>query len=453
MKKILTLLIGLFFWVSVYAQQDSTLWKPTLNVGLRSYFMRTSYWEDYKNDYAWGQMARIAFTSKLPHHFQVQAEYLGFLNILSSDLSVFDSRVSNLNRYEVGLFDVNHLDKTVFGKIGNLHLDYLRDNFQASLGRMEINSPFINAQDGRLSPTYVEGLNWNLRVNPRISFAQHLITGISPRSTGNWFDLGESIGMYPVGRDENGQGSDYSGNTRSDFINILDLKFRLNSASSLILNHTLVNNIYSAYLAQWDKNWELPSSSFQWITGFQTTIQHGIGNGGNEDIALRYKNPEDFHWILSGRIGIKSEKSLWHINYTKMQGEGRYLSPREWGKDPFYTFIPRERNEGLGQVDALSTYFQHAFPKKSLQLYSYMGVYFLPDPADATKNKYAMPSYAQANLGLRYNPKKWMEGLNLHLILMGKTALNQQDLRPAWVYNKVNLFHTNLILNYTFPSN
>ncbi|EPR65979.1 hypothetical protein ADICYQ_5004 [Cyclobacterium qasimii M12-11B] len=41
----------------------------------------------------------------------------------------------------------------------------------------------------------------------------------------------------------------------------------------------------------------------------------------------------------------------------------------------------------------------------------------------------------------------------MHLILMNKTALDQQNLRPAWVYNKVNLFHTNLILNYTFPSN
>lgn len=453
MKKIFTLLIGLFFWVSVYGQQDTTIWKPALSVGLRSYFMNTSYWEDYKNDYAWGQMARLAVTTKLPYHFQVTVEYLGFLKVLSSDLSALDARVPNLNRYEVGLFDVNHLDRTIFGKIGNLHLDYLKTNFQASLGRMEINTPFINAQDGRLSPTYVEGIHWNFQVNPHVSIAHHLISGVSPRSTGNWFNLGESIGMYPVGRDETGQPSAYFGNTRSDFANILDVKFNLESASTLLLNHTLVHNIYSAYLAQWDKNWKLPNSTLQGITGLQATVQHGIGNGGNEEIALRYKNPEDFHWILSGRIGIKSQKSLWHINYTKMQGNGRYLSPREWGKDPFYTFIPRERNEGLGKVDAFSTYFQYAFPEKSLQLYSYLGLFFLPDPADAEKNKYAMPSYAQANLGVRYNPKKWIKGLNMHLILMSKTALDQQNLRPAWVYNKVNLFHTNLILNYTLPSN
>lgn len=452
MKKIFTLLIGMLLWDSGYAQQDSTLWKPEMSIGLRSYFMSTSYADDFKNDHAWGQMTRLSLMSKLPYHFRIKAEYLGFLKILSSDFGTLDSQVPKLNRYEVGLFDVNHLDRTVFGKIGNLHLDYAYGNFKAKLGRMEVNTPFINAQDGRLSPTYVEGINWEIQINPVISINHHLITGISPRSTGNWFAIGESVGMYPVGRDETGQPSGYFGNTQSDFIHILDLKLNLNSASTLLLNHTLVNNIYSTYLTQWDKNWELPHSNLQGFSGLQGIIQHGIGDGGNEDISLRYKNPEDLNWILSGRLGIKSKRNLWHVNYTKMQGNGRFLSPRAWGKDPFYTFIPRERNEGLGQVDAISTYFQHVFPTNPLQLYSYLGVYFLPDPADPEKNKYAVPSYAQANLGVRYAAKNWIKGLNFHLILMSKTALDQENLRPAWVYNKVNLFHTNLIVNYTLSS-
>ena len=450
MKKIFTLLIGMILWDSGHAQQDSTIWKPEMSIGLRSYFMSTSYADDFKNEHAWGQMAKLSLMSKLPYHFRIKAEYLGFLKILSSDFGTLDSQVPNLNRYEVGLFDVNHLDRTVFGKIGNLHLDYAYANFKAKLGRMEVNTPFINAQDGRLSPTYVEGINWELQINPMISINHHLITGISPRSTGNWFSIGESIGMYPVGRDVTGQPSEYAGNTNSDYIHILSLKYKFQPNSILLLNHNLVNNIYSSYLAQWDKNWKLPNNSLQAISGILATVQHGIGEGGNEEISLRYKNPEDFNWVISGKLGIKSKRSLWHVNYTKMQGNGRFLSPREWGKDPFYTFIPRERNEGLGQVDAISTFFQHALPKASLQLYSYMGVYFLPNPADPKKNKYAMPSYAQANIGARYVPKNWMKGTNFHLILMGKTALDQEHLRPAWVYNKVNLFHTNLILNYTF---
>lgn len=27
--------------------------------------------------------------------------------------------------------------------------------------------------------------------------------------------------------------------------------------------------------------------------------------------------------------------------------------PREWGREPFFTFLPRERNEGFGDVHAL----------------------------------------------------------------------------------------------------
>lgn len=453
MRKLFFLLTLGLGWAPGFAQQDSTRWKPELGLSLRSYFMSTSYWEDFKDDYAWGQMARISLQSRLPMGFRVKADYLGFIRLASSDLTQLDPRVPNLNRYEVGLFDVNHLDRAIFGKIGNLHLDYRRPRFQARLGRMEINTPFINAQDGRLSPTFVEGVRWELQAHPKLAVSHHLIWGVSPRSTGHWFGLGESIGMYPVARDEFGQPSAYFGNTRSDLAHILDLTLGLQAGSSLRLNHTLVQNIYSSYQAQWDQTWELPQTQVQGITGLQTTYQHGIGQGGNEEIAFRYKNPDDAHWILSGRIGLKSKKSLWHLNYTKMQGEGRYLSPREWGRDPFYTFIPRERNEGMGQVDAVNTYFQQTFPEKSLQAYTYLGLYFLPDPADARGNKYAIPSYAQANLGLRFAPKNALKGLNLHLILMSKVALDQEGLRPAWIYNKVNLFHTNLILNYTLPGN
>ncbi|SHN34872.1 outer membrane porin, OprD family [Cyclobacterium lianum] len=441
-----------FLWFPLNARQDSTLWKTNVELGLRSYLMGTSYpGGDFKNDHAWGQMARVSLSSNLPHGFKVNAEYLGFLRLLSSDLTALDRRVPNLNRYEVGLFDVNHLDRRIFGKTGNLNLAFEMEKFQAKLGRMEINTPFINPQDGRLSPTYVEGLQLHFQLHPQIEMQSNLFWAVSPRSTGGWFGLGESIGMYPVARDVAGSPSAYFNNTHVDFAHVLNANFALKDHGKLQLNHTLVDNIYSAFLAQWDQHWNIPETDLKGITGLQATFQHGLGNGGNEEIDLRYRNPEDYHLILSGRIGLQSKRNLWYLNYTNMQGKGRYLSPREWGRDPFYTFIPRERNEGLGQVDALSTYFQHSFIPHPIQAYSFVGIYFLPDAADARRNKYAVPSYAQLNLGMRYNLDALVRGLHLHLIMMGKVALDQQELKPAWVYNKVNLIHFNTILNYTLP--
>ena len=54
----------MLLWDSGYAQQDSTLWKPEMSIGLRSYFMSTSYADDFKNDHAWGQMIRLSLMSK-----------------------------------------------------------------------------------------------------------------------------------------------------------------------------------------------------------------------------------------------------------------------------------------------------------------------------------------------------------------------------------------------------
>jgi hypothetical protein len=178
-------------------------------------------------------------------------------------------------------------------------------------------------------------------------------------------------------------------------------------------------------------------------------FQHGIKNGGNDDPMLRYKDPYDQNWIISSRIGLKDMLTTWHINFTYIGGQGRYLSPREWGRDPFFTFIPRERNEGFSEVTAVTGYFERRFKSSGLQIYSYAGIHFLPKPDTFAINKYAFPSYTQFNLGLKYAPSNWGKGFDFHGIILTKSALNSAELQPGWIYNKVDLIHVNLIANYT----
>jgi ribonucleoside-diphosphate reductase alpha chain len=50
--------------------------------------------------------------------------------------------------------------------------------------------------------------------------------------------------------------------------------------------------------------------------------------------------------------------------------------PREWGRDPFYTFLMGERNEGLGDVYAfaLKSKYSSAYKKLSAQLCDNLGI-------------------------------------------------------------------------------
>jgi hypothetical protein len=453
MKGLSLFVFSTFLLFQATAQESDSLRNKSKNpiqgtIGLRSYWMSTSYWEDFKNDFALGQSAFLQLKTKAYKGFSVVGRYSVFGNIWSSDLLGRDPVTQNFNRYEVGLFDVNDPSDRFFGKVEELQLRYSSSKFNAILGRMDINTPFINPQDGRLSPTFVEGVRLDFQPDKKNKFSAQFIGRMSPRSTSGWFDIGETIGMYPVGQSEFGGPSKYEGNTESDFFTVMDWQHRTDSDVQLQLNHTYVDNISSTVFTQAVKDWDIRNSGKKFVTGLQFVVQDGIGDGGNPEPDKRFKNPDDLNVVLGGRIGIKSNRSIWWLNYTRIDGRGRFLNPREWGRDPFFTFIPRERNEGYNQVDAFTTYYQRNIPEKGLQFYGFAGLHFLPDPANTELNKFAFPSYAQANLGAKYAPKGWGKGLDFHTIFMSKLNIKSGEIKPQWIYNKVNMVHVNFIVNY-----
>ena len=303
-----------FFLQSVAHESDSLRSKPTnpiqATLGLRSYWMSTNYLEDFKGDFALGQSAFLQLKSKEYKGFSVKGRYSVFGNAWSSDLLARDPVTQNFNRYEVGLFDVNNPSDRFFGKVEELQISYSAPKFNAVVGRMDINSTFINPQDGRLSPTFVEGIRLEYQLDKKNSFSAQLIGRMSPRSTSGWFDIGETIGMYPVGQSEFGGPSNYEGNTDSDFLTVMDWQHRTDSDVRLQLNHTYVGNISSTVFTQVIKDWDILNNAKKFVTGLQFIVQNGLGEGGNPEPIKRYKNPDDLNFVLGGRVGIKLDVEL-----------------------------------------------------------------------------------------------------------------------------------------------
>jgi hypothetical protein len=65
-------------------------------------------------------------------------------------------------------------------------------------------------------------------------------------------------------------------------------------------------------------------------------------------------------------------------------------------------------------------------------------------------NKYAIPYYFQINMDLKYVHKKWLNGLESHLLVVSKIAEGNTYNNPKFVFQKVNMLHINLMLNYYF---
>ncbi|MFN5705262.1 MAG: hypothetical protein ACK45U_05350, partial [bacterium] len=136
--------------------------------------------------------------------------------------------------------------------------------------------------------------------------------------------------------------------------------------------------------------------------------------------------------------------------YTRISDDGKYLMPREWGRDPFYTFMSRERNEGLADVHAITFNHKTDIINNKLSSDWGLGYYDLPDVKEYAKNKYGLPSYIQLNIDLKYKFDKFLEGLTLDFIYVQKFKYANNYNNDKYVINKVDLTLFNIIANYRF---
>ena len=124
--------------------------------------------------------------------------------------------------------------------------------------------------------------------------------------------------------------------------------------------------------------------------------------------------------------------------------------PREWGRDPFFTFLARERNDGLGDVHALVGRVRYDFASALTSVQFGTGYYQLPDVSDTRLNKYGLPSYVQTNLDIRHKFTGLMEGLEAQLLYLVKWKAATADLPEKFIINKVNMQQWNFVVNYHF---
>ena len=408
--------------------------------------MNTAYpGREFKEDYALGMSLNVGAKVDFLEHWEFHIGYRGFLNVVSSNLWEPDPLTGQSNRYEIGLFDILNPQDRYFGKLETLSLAYSQEKFGIKLGRMGINSDWVNAQDGRLSPTAVEGLSFWLIPNSQWKLSGYALSRMSIRGSSQWLGIGETLGIFPQGRTEDGKPGKYFGNTQSNWVGLVEVDRKVGKRNKLHFSNTLAQNLFSTYWIGMESYFQKENHTLS--LGLQTGFQHGLGDGGNEDLSLRYKNPLDRNFAVSGRVGWKNTQWSTHLSMTQVLGKGRWLSPREWGKDAWFTFIPRERNEGYESLTALVGFGEYRFENIPVQIYAHFGLHWLPNPQNALANKYNFPSYQQLNVGLKYQPN-WVKNLDFHFIFVSKEPLKSEELSPNQIYNKVEMVHFNGILNW-----
>jgi hypothetical protein len=458
MKTFLTLFILLVSAIENFsAAQDakdsaslkSFFKKGNFSFNARTFFMNTLNEGVLKDDAALAAGAGIRYETPVWKGFSAAMGGFFIYNIVSTNLTRKDSLSGQKNRYEIGLFDITDpTNKTELDRLEELYIRYHFKQISLIAGRQFINTPFINKQDGRMRPTSVEAISIKSSIKNKWLIDAIWIKRVSPRTTVSWYNIGESVGIYSPGVNPDGTKSTYPGNTFSKFVLVNGIQFK-NEKLQVQLWNTYVENISNTILFQPEYKFLITNKS-KLLTGLQFIYQNASGNGGNENISKTYYEPGNHTWIIGSRFGFEHKNWKADINYIHMSSDYRFLIPREWGREPFYTFMARERNEGLGNVNGFKLNYEILSKNKQWKFSLAYGRYNLPPVNDYRLNKYGMPSYQQLNFQTDYQFTGFLKNFDLQMLLAWKGNIAKQNLQPSNIINKVNMLNTNFVVNYHF---
>lgn len=412
---------------------------------VRNYFMATINDEDLYDYYsnAWG--GRLGYTTGEFHGFQVGVQGIFVYNVASNDITRIDPTVDKGARYEPQLYNVTEIhNRRDLDRLEELYLYYNFRNSYVEIGKLNKNTPLINPQDSRMKPYVFEGLWGDFREFNNLRLQLGYFWRVSPRSTTNWYSIHEAIGLYSEGYYADGTPADYQGKLSSSGIGVAGAEMILTDHLKLAVWDYYLDNIMNTVFSQFDyrKN--------NFIAGLQYLRQDPIGSAGQVEKAYAYFGKDQNANLFSSRVGLKLKKHLLSLNYTKILGTGRFIFPQEFGREQFYTTLPRMRLEGLGNTDALALRYRYSDSDAGkLEIRLEGGLAQTPDVYSYTLNKYNTASFAQGVADVRYRPTNFLKGLAFRFLYVYRQNLQDHN-NPELIFNQSHIHHLNLITNISF---
>lgn len=419
----------------------------TFEFHTRTFFMSTTNRGDLSDYYALATGGGLGYFSPEWKGFSVGLSGFFTFSLAQNNLDKRDPITGGVNRYELLLFDMNHPEnKKDLDRMDELFIKYHKKNLVLHFGRQSVHSPLMNKQDNRMRPNIYSGISGIYKLN-QSKFHLGLYHALAPRGTVEWYSIENSFGVYPFGRSVFGVPSDYKENISSNGIAVAGYELKKNNQHHQVWNY-YADNVFNLTFAQSDL--EKDFKNFKGVLGMQGFYQTAINDGGNEDQFKSYIHKDEWTYGLGGRLGVKNKKHFLSLNYLHISHEGRFLFPREWGREQFYISLPRERVEGNGGVNSLVLRHEYLFEKPNIKTVfgggysntSSLNNYFL--------NKYGMPSYYHLAGIIDYRAKGYFEGLDIMLIVANKIAQNPEEVPDNYRINRVDLWNFNLVMDYRF---
>jgi hypothetical protein len=415
----------------------------TITGHLRNFFMSTQNEGSLRDYYANAIGGSMRFRSHEFYNFEFGAAGIFTYKLFSNDLNEPDPVVGRVSKWEHELFDVLNLGN--FNDLDRLEELYVRYNFSGgniTYGKMEIeDTPLLNRSDGRMKPFAFKGFWLNYAPADNHHLQATWIDRISPRSTVEWFDFNEGIGLSFNGFQPDGTEAEYHEHLESDGLAMLGYHTRLRDFRLEFYQYYLHHISHITWAAlEYRKN--------AWGLGLQYSVQFPDAFQRDLEYEQRYMQPGERGQVLSGRVRYYfGDWDLWGA-YTHAFDTGRYLFPRELGRDQFYTSTQRSRLDGFGDTDVITLGAEVHFGKEHFTWGLEYTRLFGPEVDAFEFNKYNLDAYQQVNLKLDYAFKGFLEGMHMQLLYVYKNNLNNDA--PEVIFNLSNFHQLNFMTNFEF---
>jgi hypothetical protein len=421
--------------------------KGSFEFHARSFFMQTINKGNLLDYNALGMGAGIGYYSPSWKGFHFGFSGFFVFQLFENNIYEEDLLTNNINRYEILLFDMNDFEnKRDLDRLEELYLLYENKDLEVILGRQTFESPLLNEQDNRMRANLFSGLTLNYSPN-HWDFRAAWFHATTIRGTVEWYSMEESFGVYPFGRTPFGTASEYKENIETHGVGIVGVKYKKNNFYTEGWNY-FNENVFNIAFAQ--SEYKLRRKTFDYYFGAQGFYQSALNNGGNHDPEKAYIIKGEQSYGVGGRLGIGRGNHSLTLNYLNISDEGRFLFPREWGREQFFASLPRERFEGSGDVSSMMLKYTYAQEDKGWLLEFGASKVDHADLNEYSNNKYGIPSYFHFTGLVDYRFKGYLEGLDLKLLVAYKAAQNPGDVPDDYRINRVDLWNFNFIIDFRF---
>lgn len=389
---------------------DSRTYHSALAVGGRLYY-HSSYWKG----------------------FQLGLGGLYAYNIASTKLNSKDYQFAP--KWERQLFDLqNTSNKHDLDRLEELFVKYRYKDSYIKVGKMLVETPFVNPQDSRMKPSAFQGVWFDWQEGHRFEINGGVFNKVSPRATTEWVSIAESIGLYDRFEEPETHSIIHKN------INLLMLGGHYKISSNLN---------YHNWQYFVDQLSYVNFNQLEWITNsFKIGVQYVFQQGRDDQQIFTDQLNNNYNQIISGQLQWRLPRLQFSYNTTLSLSDTPFIFPKEWGAEPFYTFISRHRIEGLdgSNSQALKIDLQPFNKWNDLNIGIYGVRTSFEEKEDSINNKIKSSYFNQLSLDIQAKFYKDWENLSFRFLNTMLFA-NEDVVNP---FLKEEIFHSQLIVNYKF---